>query len=268
MSVLEKIPRGEPYRMTALSYTFIPNAAGTLALEDVRGYEAMTLGPFFETFPLWCVPQPVWYNRVDDPTKPFVSFLNVRWVLQPLDQPPPPSWPLIAEGEGLRLLENPRVLPRAFVPRRIRAEPYRIRRLDLLKAIEDFGERGVVDETGGGGATEDWRENGDGRVRIAAYGAGHGARRGRGRGDGRRNLDPGVARVEGRARRPRDLAPRLQPCLRRRPGSGGPAPRRAALLPRLGPPGPVDQRRDARGRSRVAPAASRVSALRNRARAR
>ena len=166
LPVLERIPRGEPYRMTALAYTFIPNAAGTLGLEDVRGYEAMTLQPFFETFSLWCVPQPVWYNRIDDPTKPFLSFLNVRWVLQPLDQEAPPGWPMLAESEGVRLLENPRVLPRAFVPRRIRAEPDRIRRLDLLGAIADFGEDGLVDESGPGS----WRENGGGRVRIAAYG--------------------------------------------------------------------------------------------------
>jgi hypothetical protein len=170
-SVLEKIPRGEPYRMTSLSYTFIPNAAGVLALEDVRGYEAMTLHPLFDTFPLWCVPQPVWYNRIDDPTRPFLSFLNVRWVLQPIGQRPPPDWPVIVEGEGMRLLENPRVLPRAFVPRRIRAEPDRIRRLDLLGAIQDFREEGVVDESALASGT-DWSDNGSGesRVRIAAYG--------------------------------------------------------------------------------------------------
>ncbi|HEY4230447.1 MAG TPA: YfhO family protein, partial [Thermoanaerobaculia bacterium] len=166
LPVLERIPRGEPYRMTALAYTFIPNAAGTLGLEDVRGYEAMTLQPFYDTFPLWCVPQPVWYNRIDDPTRPFLSFLNVRWVLQPLDQATPPGWAVLAEGDGVRLLENPRTLPRAFVPRRIRAEPDRIRRLDLLRAIADFGEDGVVDESG----PDSWRENGGGRVHIAAYG--------------------------------------------------------------------------------------------------
>src|SRR5262249_42691094 len=166
-SVLSKVPRGAPDRVAALFYTFIPNAAGVLALEDVRGYEAMTLQGLVDTFPLWCIPQPVWYNKIVDPTKPFLSFLNVRWVLQPLDQPPPPGWPLIAEGEGLRLLENPRVLPRAFVPRRIRAEPDRIRRLDLLGAIQDFGEDGLVAETGPAG---EWRENGEGGVRIASYG--------------------------------------------------------------------------------------------------
>jgi hypothetical protein len=164
--VLERIPRGEPYRMTALAYTFIPNAAGALGLEDVRGYEAMTLRPFYETFPLWCAPQPVWYNRIDDPTRPFLSFLNVRWVLQPLDQATPPGWAAVAEGDGVRLLENPRALPRAFAPRRVRAEPDGIRRLELLRAIADFGEEGVVDESG----PDSWRENGGGRVRIAAYG--------------------------------------------------------------------------------------------------
>ena len=163
--VLERIPRGEPYRMTALAYTFIPNAAGTLGLEDVRGYEAMTLREVYETFPLWCVPQPVWYNRIDDPTKPFLSFLNVRWVLQPLDQAAPPGWPVITQGDGLRLLENPRALPRAFLPRRIRGEPDRIRRLELLRAIGDFAGDGVVDEP----RASDWRRNGEGRVRIAAY---------------------------------------------------------------------------------------------------
>jgi hypothetical protein len=166
LSVLERIPRGEPYRMTSLGYTFIPNAAGALGLEDVRGYEALTLSSFFDTFPLWCVPQAVWFNRIDDPTRPFLSFLNVRWVLQPLDQRPPPGWPVVVEGENFRLLENPRVLPRAFVPRRLRAEPDRLRRLGLLHAIEDFGEDGVVDESG----PDSWRENGGGRVRFAAYG--------------------------------------------------------------------------------------------------
>ena len=86
-------------------------------LEDVRGYEAMTLERLTETFPLWCVPQPVWFNRIDDPTKPFLSFLNVRYVIAPVGHSPPPGWNVLAEDGSLRLLENPAALPRAFVPR-------------------------------------------------------------------------------------------------------------------------------------------------------
>ena len=74
--------------------------------------------PLTETFPLWCVPQPVWFNRVDDPTTPFLAFLNVRWVLAPERWIPPRGWKLLSEGEGTRLYENPRALARAFVPRK------------------------------------------------------------------------------------------------------------------------------------------------------
>jgi hypothetical protein len=68
---LEAIPRHVPHRMTAIGYNFIPNIAALYEVEDVRGYEAMTFKPLFETYPLWCVHQPVWYNRVDDPRGPF-----------------------------------------------------------------------------------------------------------------------------------------------------------------------------------------------------
>lgn len=73
LRVLDGIPRQLPYRMAALANLFLPNIAALYELEDVRGYEAMTFAPLTETFPLWCVPQPVWYNRIEDPAKPFLS---------------------------------------------------------------------------------------------------------------------------------------------------------------------------------------------------
>ena len=92
-----------------MGLNFIPNIAALYELEDVRGYEAMTFKPLWKTFGLWCVPQPVWFNRVDDPTRPFLSFLNVRWVFAPPDYAPPDGWPVRYRGaEGL-LLENPGV---------------------------------------------------------------------------------------------------------------------------------------------------------------
>jgi hypothetical protein len=166
--ILERIPRGSAERMVAIGQEFIPNAAAVYGLEDVRGYEAISLYRLFDTFPLWTVAQPVWFNRVDDPQAPFLSFLNVRWVLTPLAAAAPPGWPVIAEDDGLRLLENPRVLPRAFVPRRIRAEPDPARRIALLASIQDFGDRGVVTEAGRG---EAWIDNGRAEVRISRYGA-------------------------------------------------------------------------------------------------
>ena len=167
LSILEHIPRGEPFRMTALSYGLIPNASAVYGLEDVRGYEALTLRTLRQTYPLWSEQQGIWFNRVDDPTRPFLSFLNVRWVLTALDAPVPAGWPVVSESDGLRLIENPHVIARAFVPRLIKTEPDAGRRIEVLKAIDDFGERGVI----GDGAPSDWKPNGQARVSIASYGA-------------------------------------------------------------------------------------------------
>ncbi len=168
LASLSPIPLDEPYRFAALHFSFVPNVAALYGLEDVRGYEAMTFLPLWETFPLWAIHQPVWYNRVDDPTRPFLSFLNVRWVLSPVGVPVPPGWKLLAEGEGVRLIENPGVLPRAFAPRRLHSEPDPARRVALLKTIDDFAERGVVGDAGPPG----WTDNGEAAVTVVDYGAG------------------------------------------------------------------------------------------------
>jgi hypothetical protein len=165
-AVLEKIPRGTPYRIAGVDRALLPNVSAVYGLEDVRGYEAMTLLRFRETYPLWCAPQPVWSNRIDDPARPFLSFLNVRWILTELPVPPPAGWPVLAESDGLRLLENPRVLPRAFSPRRVRAERDPGRRLQLLESIADFGERGVIETDAPPGR---WADNGAARVTMLSY---------------------------------------------------------------------------------------------------
>ena len=165
LHVLDPVPRQAPYRFTSVGFTFIPNISALYELEDVRGYEAMTFQPLTETFPLWCVPQPVWYNRVDDPTKPFLSFLNVRWVLAPADSAVPPGWRTLSEGDGLKLLENPRALERAFVPRYLRREKSPEAQRAAVLSITDFAERGVVE----GDSTGDWAPNGVVTVRIESY---------------------------------------------------------------------------------------------------
>jgi hypothetical protein len=165
--VLDAIPRDPAYRMAGVGRALIPNASAVYGLDDVRGYEAMSLKRLIETFPLWCVAQPVWFNRIDDPTRPFLSFLAARWVLTETDGPTPRGWPRRAEGAGLRLLENPHALPLAFAPRRIRSEPDGAKRLELLGAIQDFHEEGIVEE----GPASAWRPNGEARVAIVAAAA-------------------------------------------------------------------------------------------------
>ena len=107
----------EPFRIVAQHHGFIPGTSALYGLEDVRGYEALTLQRYTSTYDLWCVAQPIWFNRVPDLTKPFLSFLNVRYAISTAD--PPPGWHQVASQPGSRLLENERVLPRAFIPNRL-----------------------------------------------------------------------------------------------------------------------------------------------------
>jgi Bacterial membrane protein YfhO len=166
LPLLDAIPRQQPLRIAAIGHAFVPNIAALYGLEDVRGYEAMTFAPLAETFPLWCVPQPVWYNRMDDPTRPFLAFLNVRYAIAPPGSAAPPGWRLVSEDVGGRLFENPSALPRAFAPARIFRELERTRQRDRLFAIRDFAAEGVLEaESAGGG------ENGPAQVRIESYSA-------------------------------------------------------------------------------------------------
>jgi hypothetical protein len=127
----------------------------------------MTLRALYETYPLWCVPQSAWYNRVDDLERPFLSFLNVRYAIVPRGYRVPPGWTRIAEDSGGELLENGHVLPRVFVPGALCYEPLLSRHLEWLARVSDFAEWGIV------GAAPPSREqlvkNGSAHVRVIAY---------------------------------------------------------------------------------------------------
>jgi hypothetical protein len=168
LRLFDRIPRDQPYRTTAIGYTFIPNISALYELEDVRGYEAMTFRRLFETYPLWCVHQAVWFNRIDDPTKPFLSFLNVKYFLFPEGVQAPPGWPTIAEDLGIRVVENPGVLPRAFAPAMFRIEPDGQKQLQIMGEIHDFARLGVVEKFAGQSPGV-WIPNGQASVRISAY---------------------------------------------------------------------------------------------------
>ena len=116
--LLASIPKDA--RFTGAGSALIPNNAALYGLEDARGYQAMTFRRLYETYPLWSRYQRAWFNAVDDLSRPFLSFLNVRYALAHVNVPVPEGWTVRAVDRDTRLLENTRVLPRAFVPERVR----------------------------------------------------------------------------------------------------------------------------------------------------
>jgi hypothetical protein len=133
-----------PFRMVGLHFAFLPDAAALYGLEDVRGYEAMTFARLYETYPLWCKPQGASFNNVSDKTRPFLSMLNVKYAIGSLDAQPDEQWKLALQDRNSRLLENTRVLPRAFIPRRVRYEKTSHGVLTGMWKATDFGEVGWI----------------------------------------------------------------------------------------------------------------------------
>jgi hypothetical protein len=167
LQFLDAIPRGQPVRMAGLRWTFAPNIAALYGLEDVRGYEAMLFEPLVETYGLWCVAQPVYYNRVDDPGAPFLAFLNVRYLIAPPGYPVPSGWTLVSEERGSRLFENPKALPRVFVPRNLVWTDNPRVQVRILARIWDFANDGVGGEWRPGRLA--WWRNGEAEVKVLSY---------------------------------------------------------------------------------------------------
>ncbi|HEX2062751.1 MAG TPA: YfhO family protein, partial [Thermoanaerobaculia bacterium] len=155
----------EPFRITGHGRAFIPGTSALYELEDVRGYQAMTFRRYRETYDAWCVHQPVWFNRVDDLTRPFLSFLNVRYAITWDRDPPPDGWREVARQQGSILIENTRVIDRIFVPRAVRlGHPA----LAEMQSETDFRERAWIEAD----LPPQERANGPGRVTFNRRAAG------------------------------------------------------------------------------------------------
>ncbi|MDP9192487.1 MAG: YfhO family protein [Acidobacteriota bacterium] len=109
----------EPFRIVGQGTAFPPASNTFYGLEDVRGYEALTFNRFYEMYRAWSHRYGSWYNRVDDLTNPFLSFMNVRYAIQPDASPVPPGWRVVESRYGATLLENERVIERLFIPERV-----------------------------------------------------------------------------------------------------------------------------------------------------
>jgi hypothetical protein len=142
--------RRDAGRVVAAGGDMRPNGAALLGLEDVRGYESIVLDRFADTFPLWSVPQPASFNRVDDLTRPFLEFLSARYAVAGPGAAPPAGWVERARSASFALFENPRALGRAFAPARVVAAPDSARVLAAMAVETDFSRTAWVASLPGG----------------------------------------------------------------------------------------------------------------------
>ncbi|MEA2600667.1 MAG: hypothetical protein QOF89_1659 [Acidobacteriota bacterium] len=153
----------KPWRFVGQDYQMIPNQGAHYGIEDVRGYQAVFNRRFAELLPLWAQPIPSWFLSVPDVDRPFLSLMNVRYAMTRKERALP-GWRPLASGRTSQLWENPRALPRAFVPRRVRFGVPEAQEVEEMKAETDFGRLAwIVPPEGDPGPPHEER-NGRGRV--------------------------------------------------------------------------------------------------------
>ena len=141
---LAKLPADGPGRVVAAADVFRPNGAALYGLEDARGYESLVLDRFADTYPLWSKPQHASFNRVDDLTRPFLSFLNVRFAIAGPEATVPHGWRMRSRGREMAVFENLNALPRIFAPRKIRLVGDSGQALAEMSDTRDFSERAWI----------------------------------------------------------------------------------------------------------------------------
>jgi 2-polyprenyl-3-methyl-5-hydroxy-6-metoxy-1,4-benzoquinol methylase len=136
---LDALPVHEerPWRFVGQDFQMIPNQGTHYGIEDVRGYQAILHHGFAELVPLWAHQLPSWYLSVRRINRPFLSMMNVRYAMTAGPRQVP-GWRLVASGRSSRLWENPAVLPRAFVPRRVRFGVPPHLEIEEMKGVKDF----------------------------------------------------------------------------------------------------------------------------------
>jgi len=168
-------PDSDPFRVVARDDLLRPNGSTLYGLQDARGYESLVLDRFADTYPLWSRPQPASFNRVTDLSRPFLSFLNVRYAVGAPGDPEPAGWIEKARGPEMAIFANPRALPRAFVPRRLLREADPRRRLLEMGNVDDFSQTAWISGDGpreepNGEATLLVREAGPDIILVATVG--------------------------------------------------------------------------------------------------
>jgi len=145
--IMEAIPKNapEPFRVAGEHFVLIPDSAALYQIEDPRGYEAMTFARLFDTYPVWSIPQPVSFNAIGDLQPPFLSFLNIKYAIVPSSVNVGPGWREVMKDRSAKLFENTRVLPRAFVPRRVRYEQNGVPVINGMAVAKDFSDMAWIE---------------------------------------------------------------------------------------------------------------------------
>ncbi|MFN7942714.1 MAG: hypothetical protein U0X73_14095 [Thermoanaerobaculia bacterium] len=108
-------------RVVGLEYESYPQSLSVYGLEDVRTHDPLAAERYVRLLAACCGFRPTmqeYFGRFARADSPFVDFLGLRLAIGREPQPVPRGWTrlALADGRGAWAAENPRALPRAFLP--------------------------------------------------------------------------------------------------------------------------------------------------------
>lgn len=167
--LLAPLPEGgEPYRVVGVGAALTPNTNIHYLTEDPRGFHGMTFARLRRTLELWSRIEYVSNNVVDRLDVPFLNFLNVRFAVDRTTDALPDGWIVRKVVGEARLVENSRVVSRAFVPRNVTPVSTGTDLMMQLGSVTDFADRAWIEPTSGDASGQ----NGPGRIETRRDGTG------------------------------------------------------------------------------------------------
>ncbi len=130
-----------PFRVAGAATALFPNTNVFARVEDIRTHDPVERRDYVAFLDAACgYPPGSYFKTMGNPDCGALDFLNVRFlVTAPGQTPSPERWRPAYAGEDGRVFENPRVLPRAFVPARVRLVASAPIREPLADANAAFG---------------------------------------------------------------------------------------------------------------------------------
>jgi hypothetical protein len=112
---------GAAQRVVGLEHESYPQSLSVYGLEDVRTHDPLAAERYVRLLAACCGFRPTmqeYFGRFASADSPFVDFLGLRWAIGREPWPVPRGWTrlALADGRGAWAAENPRALPRAFLP--------------------------------------------------------------------------------------------------------------------------------------------------------
>jgi hypothetical protein len=114
--------RPGPFRVAGEDNAMFPNMGVFAGVEDVRTHDAIERGDYVAFLNATCgFPPADYFKHIQDPDASVFDFLNVRYMIAAPDgHLPGRRWTTVYSGRDGSVYENASVLPRAFVPERVR----------------------------------------------------------------------------------------------------------------------------------------------------